>query len=644
MPITEIFDKYQKLGVHLWVDSGQLRFRAPSGILNEYRLAELRFYKKELLKYINDADKSVVPADPSNRYSPFPLTDIQAAYLIGGKDDYALGGVGCHGYVEFTLPALDKERLERAWHSLINRHDMLRAVVFAQGYQQVLEEVTLPPLKIQNLRGMSPEQVQASIQQIRERFSNRRLPAQWPLFELFLTITDENNVLHIFIDMLIADFVSINIILAELEHLYHQPEIPLPQLEVTFRDLLLFQQSQKKQPTVRLRREQDRKYWMERIDQMPGAPRLPVIESKENGKKISFERHRFFLDRVQWNALCQRVKQKKITPSSAVLAAFAEVIALWSDQPEFCINVTILNRPDLHPQISQIIGDFTQVNVLQVSPKTNSLFVERAQALQQQLWMDLEHQSFSGIEVLRELRRRRNENVLIPIVYTSTMGVAGDSGRPNSGGFMRDACLTYGITQTPQVWIDCQVSEQSGELHLNWDIRCGIFEKDMIEKVFSVFEQLLKEMADSEHVWQAQIPLTMPASVTSMTEKALLNGFFNHVQSCPDAPALIGDGQRVSYRQLMKYAAAIQHALVKKGCSKGAIVAVFLEKSIWQAASVLGILLAGGVCLPIGGDLKDDILNNSGIKLVLTDRELGQVKWQSSVDFIRIDNMELIQR
>ncbi|QDR79903.1 condensation domain-containing protein [Sporomusa termitida] len=511
MVMAEIIDRYKALGVQLWADDGQLRFRAPAGVLNEQRVAELRSYKEALIKHLQEPEQSTVQADPFNRYMPFPLTDIQAAYLIGRKDDYALGGVGCHGYVELSMPVMDKARLEKAWHLLINRHDMLRAVVFAQGYQQVRSEITLPSLPMQDVRGANPVQVQAAIQQVREELSNRQyIPDQWPLYELFLTTIDDTSILHVSIDMLIADFVSINIILAELNHFYHQPERPLPKLDITYRDLLLYQQARQKQPAVKARKERDRQYWLARIDQMPEAPALPLADRQVDMQKAAFERHPFWLEQNKWTALCRQAGKKKITPASAVLGAFAEVIGLWSGQPDFCINITILNRPDLHPQINRIIGDFTEVNVLQVSPAAGSTYAERIQALQQRLWLDMEHRSFSGIEVLRELRRRRNKSVIIPVVYTSTIGAG--TVVPKEGELMRNARLTYGITQTPQVWIDCQVSEQAGELHLNWDVRRGIFPEGMIEEAFTFFKHLLAEMVADEQVWRNQTPLTPPAS------------------------------------------------------------------------------------------------------------------------------------
>ena len=67
--------------------------------------------------------------DPGARYEPFPLTDVQRAYWLGRSNYFELGNIGCHVYIEFDLSELDRRRMQAAWQKLIDRHDMLRAVV-----------------------------------------------------------------------------------------------------------------------------------------------------------------------------------------------------------------------------------------------------------------------------------------------------------------------------------------------------------------------------------------------------------------------------------------------------------------------------------------------------------------------------------
>lgn len=655
MTASEVINKYEAMGAQLWVEGGQLRFRAPTGVIKETGIEELRSYKAAIIKHLVERQQAVVIADRQNRYAQFPLTDIQTAYLVGRDNIYELGGVGCHGYIELTLPViLDKARLEKAWHCVINRHDMLRAVISAKGFQQVRPEVEMPQVRSQDLRGLPPVQAEAAFSAVRTELSQKQYdPEEWPLCEIYLTITDAGCILHFSIDMLIGDFISANIILRELDHFYYEPDQPLPELAVTFRDLFLFQRQQQKETYTRAKIERDRQYWLARLETLRAAPELPVVENSDQEATVVFEQQKFFLDKNKWDSICKAAQQKKITPSGAILAAFAEVIGLWAKRPEFCINITLLNRPELHAQINDIIGDFTAVNVLQVDLKAGNTFLARTENLQRRLWEDLEHNAFSGIEVLRELGRRNNKNILIPVVFTSTIGI-GDNNA--SGDFMRNARLTYKISQTPQVWIDCQVAEQGGGLFINWDVRKGIFPPGMIEDAFAVFTQLLDDLASSDQPWQKQFPLQLPPQVNKIREAVnntkapvpqglLHDGFCRNVQSRPAAAAVFCEGRYFSYQELADYATAVQQALLDRGFNKGDFAAIILKKGIWQIAAVLGTLLAGGVYLPIDDaqpkTRQQAIIKNSGTRFVLAHSQDAALAEDDQLTVIEADLLEL---
>ena len=107
--------------------------------------------KRELLAQLlrEKAEKSApqpLPAiisSPGQHYDPFPLTDVQQAYWIGRGSNLELGNVSCHLYFELEAKPEDLESYGAAWQTLIERHDMLRAIILPDGRQQILEHV--PP-------------------------------------------------------------------------------------------------------------------------------------------------------------------------------------------------------------------------------------------------------------------------------------------------------------------------------------------------------------------------------------------------------------------------------------------------------------------------------------------------------------------
>ena len=43
--------------------------------------------------------------------------------------------------------------------------------------------------------------------------------------------------------------------------------------------------------------------------------------------------------------------------TEAVLAAYGEILSLWSKSPRFTVNVTTFNRMPIHPGINRVVGD-----------------------------------------------------------------------------------------------------------------------------------------------------------------------------------------------------------------------------------------------------------------------------------------------
>ena len=77
-----------------------------------------------MLTTVNLKEKSTVhhSIEAVDNYQPFPLTDVQSAYLIGREQDQVLGGVGCHAYFEIIGHQVDIEKLNQAWNELQRIH------------------------------------------------------------------------------------------------------------------------------------------------------------------------------------------------------------------------------------------------------------------------------------------------------------------------------------------------------------------------------------------------------------------------------------------------------------------------------------------------------------------------------------------
>jgi len=310
MTLEQLQQDLQQLGVELWEEQGRLRYRAPAGVMDEARLGQLREHKDGLLQLLQAAQLPTLEADLAARDEPFPLTDVQAAYLLGRTTAFSYGGVACHGYLEFARQELDPARLEQAWNQLIVRHDMLRAVVAEEGYQRILPQVPHYAVVRHDLR----EDDGSALQALRERMELRRAnPQQWPLIELCVSQGRDTARLHLSVDLLVCDYQSVRMLLAELQQLYRGEALPTP-APISFRDYVLGERRLREQA----RYQRDREYWWARVDGLPGAPELPLLGAPSGPR---FLRRAMSLEQRDCNALRLNAATAGVGVSAAILSA-----------------------------------------------------------------------------------------------------------------------------------------------------------------------------------------------------------------------------------------------------------------------------------------------------------------------------------
>ena len=245
MRAEEILAELLRADVHLWIEGDRLRYRASKGALTATLRTEIAQQKEEIIALLQSRDfaynstlPQIVPS--KQRYQSFPLNDIQQAYWLGRGGTFEVGNVSTHLYLEIDCTDLKLEQLNSALQRLIARHDMLRAIVLADGQQQVLESV--PAYQIQlDLRSRDPQETASQLEAIRQRMSHQVLVLdQWPLFEIRATQVETHRIrLHFSIDGLIADGRSIFLLFQEWAEYYHQPEAAPTPINLSFRDYVL---------------------------------------------------------------------------------------------------------------------------------------------------------------------------------------------------------------------------------------------------------------------------------------------------------------------------------------------------------------------------------------------------------------------
>ncbi|MFB7358169.1 amino acid adenylation domain-containing protein [Streptomyces gardneri] len=562
-------------------------------------------------------------------HAPFPQTDTQQAYCLGRTGAFELGNVSTHVYLEFDAPDLDLPRFEHAWRRVIDRHEMLRAVMLPDSNEQrILAEVPPYEIGVTDLRGRERHEAEAALTATRDRLSHEVRPAdRWPLFEVAATRLDSGLRIHLSVDSLIADFSSGRLLFDDLSRFYDAPDSRPPAPERSFRDHVRAEAERREGDAYRRSRD----YWWGRLPELPPAPQLPSAARAGSVDRPRFTRRETVLPAALWRGLKERAGRAGLTPTGLLLAVYAETVAGWSTSRHFTLNVPRLTRPVHDPAYHEVFGQFASFTLLECDFRTGSTFLDRARGLQRQLRSDLRHQDVSGVEVLRELMRLQGgfDQALMPVVMTSNLAFATPAKTP----LERLLTPVFAVSQTPQVSLDEQVHEEEGALLLNWDAVDELFPAGLLDDMFAAHTALLHRLATDDAVWSLNRPLDLPpAQAERRRESAgptravpdiqVQHLFERHLAARPDAPAVIAPDRTLSYGELDASARQVAAWLRAHGAGPGRLVAIVMDKGWEQVVAAYAVLYSGAAYLPIDPDLPGarlrHLLAKGEVDLVLT--------------------------
>jgi len=584
-------------------------------------------WRKALSTSVAAPVEPVTGVDPS---APFDLATMQYAYWVGRQDEQPFGGVAAHFYVEFDGHGVEPERLRAALAALTARHGMLRARFDPDGRQRIDPEGTTP-LIVHDLSATPGPDAERELDRLREHYTHRRMDVEHgEVFTVAVSLLPGGATrLHVDLDMLVADALSMRVLLDDLHRLYHDPDTALPPITSSFPAYLAAHRRSGAAP-----RDRARSWWTQRLDDLPSGPRLPLrADAGRPGVAARSVRLHHRLDPARKERLLRRAAEHRVTAAAALATAFAEVIGAFSDDRRLLLNLPLFAREPLVPDAELLVGDFSSSVLLGVDTNGRVPFAERARRVQTDLRAAIGHGAYSGVEVLRDLSRRAGHPVLAPVVYTSALGLGEIYGEALQRTFGRPSWI---ISQGPQVWLDAQVTELDGGLLLNWDVRTDVLAAGVAEAAFAAYRDLVDGLAEDDAAWRHPVGALVPANQREVRERVnataapataacLHDGFFAHARTDPGRVALVDAGRPVTYAALAERALRIRALLDAHGVRPGDTVVVTLPKGPAQVAAVLGVLASGAAYLPVSVDQPPErrrrIHAAGGALVALTDDE-----------------------
>ncbi len=344
------------------------------------------------------------------------------------------------------------------------------------------------------------------------------------------------------------------------------------------------------------------------------------------------------------------------------MTAYGEIIKTWSDSPHFTLNLMFFNRPPIHPDIDNIIGNFSSTLLLEMNLSGSALFTEKAKNIQKQLMNDLEHNEFNGVKVLNEINRRKggSNSATMPVVFACALNL-----KPIKTADMKlfkwyGNKVTYSHLETPQVWLDHQVFEDDdGSLCCIWDSRDAYFPIGLIENMFNSYKTLLQEISQEKLSIGSLTPTQDIEKIEAINNtfepeinELLHTGIFEQAKQTPDKVALITQEISITYKELVATSYSLKQKLIEVKVKPNDFVGIIMEKGWEQVIAAIAVLNAGAVYIPIDVSLPEErirqIINNSNCKAIFLQQQL---KFElnlpkilvTTIENKDIDNLHLIQ-
>ncbi|WP_051722715.1 non-ribosomal peptide synthetase [Streptomyces albus] len=651
--VPSLLDDLARAGVRLRLAPGdRVEVTAPKGALTGDLRERLGHHKQDLIAWLGSARTAgeeeaglpVVTPDPENLYEPFAPSDLQMSFIMGGREGFEYY-VRPHQYMEYDLGGTDPARLEKALNRELEYQRRNLVVVREDLRLQTVRDPEPVRIEVFDVRHLDEAGTQEHIERVRDAMKRQEpVHDRWPWVDMRISLlSDDSAKLHYNNNNLFSDAPATLRFISAVLRRYENPGETPPELEISYRDCVLALAELEESPLGRA----SKKYWTDRIAGWPAAPELPLASGADPRRRSRLVRREMLFPPEVWASLREKAAARNLTTTNVLCGVHAEILAFWSGSRHFLLNNMITHRLPLHPQMSEVFGNFASLYPLEVDWRHEEGFEDRVRRLQAQVLADVEHVHWSGVKVLQALNQHRRTpgKAVCPYAVGSALFV-GAADR-----------LVHSLLETPQTLIDCEFWDlRDGSLWVIWDVIEDMFPPGLIDAMEQGYRSIVTQLAGSDEAWRRRAFEPLPDA--QRVRRAALNApsgpvppgllhdsLARQAERRPGRPAVITAGRSLSYGELAAAAGRTARSLRSAGVAPGSLVIVAAPPGWAQIVAVLGTLTAGAVYVPVDPDWPADrlryVLRDTGAAAVLTATErLGTLSALTDVPVLAADAQE----
>ncbi len=661
--VAELLNRLNLLGIQLYLEQGELRFKAPKGAMTADLMARLKANKIELtvlLKKITVNQPALV--EPLSQYATskvIPLSFAQQRLWFLFKLEGASPVYNILMASRLT-GHLDVEKLRRSFDYLISRHESLRTT-FGENNQGLAQQTIHDSIDLEmivdDLSTYLDNQKQSLLNQAKSQMADTRFELnQAPLSKVMLIRYDDDEwVLLMAMHHIIGDGWSMGILSRELAAAYQSytdhAEPELEPVTINYRDYSVWQQRQ--QQTILI--EQGLKRWCQLLENSEYQLDLKAGKSRPELRSDQGSTCPVLIEPLLSHQLQRLAESKGVSLFVLLLTVYFILLQRYSGRKDLLVGTQVANRNE--PNLEPIVGFFINTIPLRARIETDLRVTDLLEQVNDFCLsgFDLQHVPFDRL--VQEIKPERDfgSNPLVQIMFLwqnapiknlELKGLTMQREPLNSQAAKFDLTLELGMEQS------CiqGVFEYSTDLYDAWTIvnmvgqythllQAIVHNPDSVVCELQLQKTTNNPLVENELI-QNKLFENERAHVSNDHQQNIISAFNAQVLKTPNAKAL-NDGQQIlTYQQLSEQADVIASRLCLAGVNPGSVVAIYLSRANHYLVAIMGVLKAGCCYLPL-----ELTLPIARVKFILKDASVAAVisEQLEFADYVHIQCNDLDQ-
>ncbi len=598
-----------------------------------------------------DADVSLPAVEALTRPAHIPLSFSQERLWF---IDRLQGSVQYHIPVVLRIKGdLNKAALSDTLQQIVARHEVLRTIIREKegcGYQYIKEA---NGWKLQTIDGSIFKDDAPGLQRL---ISNSiqapfDLSADYMLRALLVSLDKEEHLLVFTFHHIAYDGWSEDILFNELAELYKSytdgKEAMLPKMPVQYADYAIWQHThpQKKAWDKKLG------YWKEKLEgtpllQLPADYSRPPVQST-NGAAIGLKLDKTLSDRLQVFS-----RQQDATLFMTLLSVVKVLLYRHSGQQDICIGTPTAGRQQ--QEVEGLIGFFINTLALRSQLDENTSFAGLLQQVKATTLEAYDHQEIPFEKVVEAVVKEREVSYSPLFQVMLVLQNKPDIAQLDFGKLqLSDGSIGLPSHTTAKFDLLFNIDETTQGLILTVEYCIDLYKKQTIERMMAHFVVLLHSVIENPDQNIAAIPILSSAEKTQLLvefnntsvaypkDTTITDLFEEQVTKTPKKTAVVFEGKQLTYEELNVKANKLAAYLRKKGVKAETLVPFCMERSLEMIVTVLAILKAGAVYVPVDPEYPAEriryMLEDTGAGLIISN--IGKLSSSATLSNYEIVNI-----